>query len=175
MVREALFSILGHAVPGRPFFDVFAGTGVNGFEAVSRGASSVTFVERDFRLIAELESHIRAFGVADKARVARADVYRWAEHWKPPAEPVCVFCSPPFRDYTDRLDSLLALLSAAQDRVRPGSVLALQAERGVGLSGLPDHNAWDERTYGRNRLLFWVKEDGAADGPSVNGQPQAPG
>jgi len=49
-VREALFSILGNAVPGRPFYDVFAGTGVVGLEALSRGASSATFVERDFRL-----------------------------------------------------------------------------------------------------------------------------
>ena len=38
MVREALFSILGNAVPGRVFYDVFAGTGVVGLEAVSRGA-----------------------------------------------------------------------------------------------------------------------------------------
>src|SRR3954470_8978146 len=40
LVREALFSILGNAVPGRVFYDIFAGTGVNGLEAVSRGASS---------------------------------------------------------------------------------------------------------------------------------------
>src|SRR5208337_4003088 len=45
MVREALFSILGNAVPNRPFFDVFAGTGVVGLEAVSRGATMVTLVE----------------------------------------------------------------------------------------------------------------------------------
>src|SRR5258708_36500178 len=37
-VREALFSILGDAVPDRLFLDVFAGTGVNGLEALSRGA-----------------------------------------------------------------------------------------------------------------------------------------
>src|SRR3954466_9308293 len=63
MVREALFSILGNAVPDRVFYDVFAGTGVVGLEAVSRGARSVIFVERDFRLVAELEKHIAAFGV----------------------------------------------------------------------------------------------------------------
>src|SRR4029077_14222089 len=39
MVREALFSILGNAVPGRVFYDVFAGTGVVRLEAVSPGAS----------------------------------------------------------------------------------------------------------------------------------------
>ena len=72
--REALFSILGDAVPGRPFFDVFAGTGVVGMEALSRGASSAAFVERDFRLIDELERHLAeavdyAFGFV-QARVA---------------------------------------------------------------------------------------------------------
>src|ERR671925_106284 len=49
--RESLFSILGDAVPDRPFFDLFAGTGVVGLEALSRGASSSTFVERDHRLV----------------------------------------------------------------------------------------------------------------------------
>src|SRR4029077_11825797 len=69
MVREALFSILGNAVPDRPFFDVFAGTGVVGLEAVSRGASSVTFVERDFRLVGELERHISAFRIGSPANI----------------------------------------------------------------------------------------------------------
>src|ERR1700730_13825121 len=85
MVREALFSILGNAVPDRPFFDVFAGTGVIGLEALSRGARSVSFVERDVRLIGELERHIDEFGVAASARMVRGDVYRWIERWQPPA------------------------------------------------------------------------------------------
>ncbi len=84
MVREALFSILGNAVPERPFFDVFAGTGVIGLEALSRGASRVTFVERDFRVAQEIEQHLKAFGVADRAGLARANVYRWGERWEAP-------------------------------------------------------------------------------------------
>src|SRR3954466_13176704 len=85
-VRESLFSILGNAVPGRPFFDVFAGTGVVGLEAISRGATLATFVERDFRLIDELERHLKAFKVGSYARILRTDVYRWAERWLPPKE-----------------------------------------------------------------------------------------
>src|SRR5437763_7422056 len=61
-VRESLFSILGNAVPDRPFVDVFAGTGVVGLEALSRGASAATFVERDHRLANEIEGHLRSFG-----------------------------------------------------------------------------------------------------------------
>src|SRR5689334_8703044 len=88
MVRQALFSILGDAVPRRSYFEVFAGTGVVGLEALSRGASSPTFVERDFRHIAEIGQHAEQFGVADRSTLARADVYRWVERWIPPAEPV---------------------------------------------------------------------------------------
>ena len=72
MVREALFSILGNAVPDRPFYDVFAGTGANGLEALSRGASFVYFIERDFRLAQDIDHHLQAFGVAKQAQVGDA-------------------------------------------------------------------------------------------------------
>jgi 16S rRNA (guanine(966)-N(2))-methyltransferase RsmD len=159
MVREALFSILGNAVPERPFCDVFAGTGVVGLEALSRGASSVTFVERDFALIKEIQHHLEAFGVADRASPMRADVYHWAERWQAPAEPVNVFISPPFADFERRLDDLLALIKTLQDKVVPGSVLIVQSEKGVDLGELPRAEEWEHRRYGRNELLIWVNEE----------------
>ncbi len=154
--REALFSILGNAVPGRPFFDVFAGTGVVGMEAISRGASAASFVERDFRLIDDLERHFKAFRLT-QARVVRADVYRWAERWQAPAEPVNVFLSPPFPDLERRSEDMLRLIQILQGRLHPDSVLILQAEKTDMLQRLPQREAWDERIYGRNHLLFWVK------------------
>jgi 16S rRNA (guanine(966)-N(2))-methyltransferase RsmD len=157
MVREALFSILGDAVPGRPFFDVFAGTGVIGLEALSRGASNVTFVERNFRLTDAIDKNLREFGVADQARVARSDVYRWIEHWQPPAEAVTVFISPPFADFERRPVELRTVISELRQRPAPGSVVVLQAEESEFLDSLQGRNEADERKYGRNRLLFWVK------------------
>src|SRR5438094_5986011 len=85
MVREALFSILGNAVPDRPFFDLFAGTGAVGLEALSRGASTATFLERDIRAAGEIVRHLHTFDVASRAAVHRLDVYRWAERWEAPA------------------------------------------------------------------------------------------
>jgi 16S rRNA (guanine966-N2)-methyltransferase len=158
MVREALFSILGDAVPDRPFFDVFAGTGVVGLEALSRGASSVTFVERDFRLTDAIDKHLREFGVADQGRVARSDVYRWIERWQAPDEPVTVFVSPPFGDFERRPEELRSVLSELRRRAASGSVVVLQAEESEFLDTLPGREEADERKYGRNRLLFWVKE-----------------
>jgi 16S rRNA (guanine966-N2)-methyltransferase len=159
MVREALFSILGNAVPDRPFFDVFAGTGVVGLEALSRGASAVTLVERDVRLIAELERHIDQFGVGAGTRIVRGDVYRWIERWQPPAEPVNLFVSPPFADFARRLDEMLRLLVVIQDKMQAHSVLTLQAETTAMLDDLARNGEWDIRRYGRNELWFWVKEE----------------
>jgi 16S rRNA (guanine966-N2)-methyltransferase len=158
MVREALFSILGNAVPDRPFFDVFAGTGVIGLEALSRGAASATFIERDFRLIDDLERYIKAFDVSERARVVRMDVYRWAERWRAPAEPATLFLSPPFADLQHRPDEMLALIRTLQSAAAPGSVLTLQAEKCALLDQLPAGQAWDVRRYGRNHLLFWVRD-----------------
>jgi 16S rRNA (guanine966-N2)-methyltransferase len=158
MVREALFSILGDAVPDRQFLDVFAGTGVVGLEALSRGARDTVFIERDFRLAADIEGHLKAFAFGPEARVLRADAYRWAERWDAPAEPVNVFLSPPFPDLQQRLPDLLKLAATLQQKVAPGSVLVLQSERDAGLDQLPAREEWEERRYGRNVLLIWVKE-----------------
>src|SRR5262249_28158329 len=148
MVREALFSMLGDAVPDRPFVDVFAGTGVVGLEALSRGASSATFVERDFRLAGAIEQHLREFGVEANGRVAKTDVYRWAERWEAPAGPVNVFLSPPFADLQRRPDALLAAVKQIQEKVARGSVVVLQSERDAGFGPLPDEADWEQRRYG---------------------------
>jgi 16S rRNA (guanine(966)-N(2))-methyltransferase RsmD len=157
MVRQALFSILGDAVPDRAFYDVFAGTGVNGIEALSRGASSAVFVERDFRLVDDLDRHLKEFKLLDDARVLRADVYRWAERWAPPAEPVNVFLSPPFPDLESKPEEVLGLIRNMQDKLAPGGVLVLQAEPAAMLAEMPLLDQWDIREYGRNVLYFWVK------------------
>jgi len=158
MVREAFFSVMGNAIPNRPFLDIFAGTGVVGMEAISRGATSATFIERDFQLLADLERHLREFKIQDSTRVVRADVYRWVERWQPPAEPVNLFLSPPFADFERRLDELLELLKLLQDKAAPESVLVLQGEHDAPLDQLPRREEWEDRRYGRNHLLFWVRE-----------------
>ncbi|MFL5331471.1 MAG: RsmD family RNA methyltransferase [Gemmataceae bacterium] len=155
MVREALFSILGHAVPGRPFYDVFAGTGVNGLEAISRGASKAVFVERDNRLANAIDQRLDEFQMSGRGQVLRADVYRWADRWIVPNDGVNVFLSPPFGDFTDRFDEFLGLVGVLAAKLPQNSVLVVQLEEGFPLEKLPDAERWDIRHYGRNTLAFW--------------------
>jgi 16S rRNA (guanine(966)-N(2))-methyltransferase RsmD len=157
MVREALFSLLGHAVPDRLFFDLFAGTGAVGLEALSRGARHVTFVERDTRAASDIERHLREFDVVENADVVRADVYRWAERWPGAVEPVNVFLGPPYPDFERRHEPLWETIERLQSKLCDGSVLVLQSER-LAPNSLPGNSEeWEERRYGRNHLWIWVK------------------
>lgn len=164
-VREALFSILGNAVPGRPFFDLFAGTGVHGLEAISRGATEAVFVEREAKLASAIDGKLREWDVARLGHVVRADVYRWAERWIPPQGPLNLFLSPPFADLTERYDAFVALVALLAEKAPVESCVCVQAEDGFPTEQLPGAN-WDVRTYGRNVLAIWVK-DGAADAPAA--------
>jgi len=157
MVREALFSILGNSVPQRPFFDVFAGTGANGMEAISRGATEAVFLERDNRLAADISKNLKKFEIERVGLVLKVDVYRWAERWLPPAGPVNVFLSPPFADLEHRLDDFLTMVRLLMDKVPEDSTVTVQGELGFPEDKLPDPENWDVRKYGRNMLLVWVK------------------
>ena len=140
---------------------MFAGTGVVGLEALSRGASLATFVERDVRLAKDIDAHLVAFNLTRQGQVVRTDVYRWAERWRVPTGPVNVFLSPPFPDLSGvKLDEFLALVATLYAKMPAGSVLAVQAELGFPAVRLPDPDEWDVREYSRNLLLFRVKAGG---------------
>ena len=68
-VKEALFSILGSRVAGARFLDLYAGTGAIGIEALSRGASSVTFVESNPSAGCILKTNLAACGLEADANL----------------------------------------------------------------------------------------------------------
>jgi 16S rRNA (guanine966-N2)-methyltransferase len=98
-VRQALFDMLLHApwagreaVNGATVLDAFAGTGALGLEALSRGAATATFLERDRTTLAVLRANIAACGAGDRARALNADALR-----PPPGVPsTLVFLDPPY-------------------------------------------------------------------------------
>lgn len=164
-VREALFNILGNAIPDRAFIDIFAGTGVIGLEAISRGASETIFVERDNRQSQQIEGYLKTFDVAEKAQVVRTDAYRWSSIWHPPKDPITVYLSPPFNDLTHRPTEFMNMIRLLQAKIPVRSVMAIQLERDVLKDWFEDVDLWDVRKYGRNTLMFWVKEPN--DNPSM--------
>ena len=63
-------------VEGARVLDCFAGSGALGLEALSRGAATCTFVERDRARCRALRANVEALDVADRCTVRAADVRR---------------------------------------------------------------------------------------------------
>ena len=63
-VRKALFDILGERVVNSEVLDLFAGSGSLGIEAVSRGAESVIFVEKDTKCVEKIKENLSITGLA---------------------------------------------------------------------------------------------------------------
>ena len=94
-VREALFSILG-PLDGERVLDLYAGSGALGLEALSRGASSATFVERARPALRALRANLDALGA--EASVIAGDVAAFLRSAREQgAEYDLVFLDPPYK------------------------------------------------------------------------------
>lgn len=76
-VKETLFAILGDRVPDARGLDLYAGSGAIGIEALSRGAASVDFVERDRAALSALRANLERTKLGASAAVHATDVERF--------------------------------------------------------------------------------------------------
>jgi len=118
-LRETLFNILGPAVSGATFVDLYAGTGAVGIEALSRGAHAVHFVESSARAAALIRENLRSLGVGEGFEIHEREVQRaLCLLDSRSVEPGYVFLDPPYRKQqtygeTLQLLSHMRLLSPA--------------------------------------------------------------
>ncbi len=93
-VKEALFSILGPRIDEARVLDLFAGSGALGFEALSRGAAHVTFVESHRLTAAALTRTASALALAQRCTVIAAPAERIAPRLRGRYD--VVFADPPY-------------------------------------------------------------------------------
>jgi len=144
-VREALFSMLGD-VSGARVLDLYAGSGALGIEALSRGAASAVFVERDAAAVAAIRRNLETVG-AGAADVRRQDVLRFLAAATDRFD--LVFADPPY----DSAPRLAAPLSAALPAVLDENALIVtESSKRTPLElSLP---LTRERTYGDTRIAI---------------------
>jgi len=73
-VREAIFNILGQDMSGVKVLDIFAGTGMLGIEALSRGAEGVIFIDKSDHSIKLINKNLILCGYQDRGRILKKDV-----------------------------------------------------------------------------------------------------
>jgi 16S rRNA (guanine966-N2)-methyltransferase len=126
-VREALFSQLAD-VEGARVLDLFAGTGALGIEALSRGARSARFVERDTGARKALRANLEALDIdAELAQVSAADALVALQSARARGETYdLVFVDPPYRRARDLGEALRAILPSV---LAPDARVAVEADR----------------------------------------------
>ena len=131
-IRETLFNWLAPVTEGARCLDLFAGTGALGFEAMSRGAAAVDWIEQSSPAARMLQDNIKQLE-AQSATVHEADAYSFLDRQNPGRGFDIVFLDPPFdHGRYDELCSLLdengwlsdgARIYMEQDRRAPACVL----------------------------------------------------
>lgn len=96
-IRETLFAIVEPQLEGARVLDLFAGAGTLGIEALSRGASRVTFVERGAEAVKALRRNLETTKFAARSEVVSANVIAYLDS-RPRGPFDIVFCDPPFAD-----------------------------------------------------------------------------
>ena len=164
-LRETLFNVLGAAVHGSRFVDVFAGTGAVGIEALSRGAAEVVFVE-NHRAAAELiRRNLESLQVHSGAQVLLMDAVRGLEKLvagHKPGEPGLdfVFIDPPYAK-AEEYERVLQFLGSAPILTQETVVVAEHHHK----MELPERLGLLHRTrilrQGDAALSFYRREGGA--------------
>lgn len=149
-IRGSLFNILGE-IDGKSVLDAFAGTGSIGFEALSRGAKSAVFIERDRVAQKVLAENIAKLGVQEKAKLIKSSVAAWDETSAQDKFDL-IFADPPYHDVQ------FSTVSRLFTHLNPNGLMVLSHP---GRESVPTVNGVvvvDNRSYGDAALAFYRLE-----------------
>jgi 16S rRNA (guanine966-N2)-methyltransferase len=144
--KEALFSSLANVTADARVLDLYAGTGSIGLEALSRGAASCVFVERDRTSMQALQANVEAVGLGGEAVLRDVDRFLGADE----KSYDLVFVDPP---YALALASVEAVLDRLVPRLATGAIVVLHRRARGETPRVPAMLALtDRRRYGDSEL-----------------------
>lgn len=158
-VREAVFDLLGQDMTDFNVLDLFAGSGIMGIEALSRGALWVLFIDHSPRSINLINKNLKLCGYEFSGEVLKRDLTRdlpWKTLLKGKTLDL-VFIDPPYRK--DLIPPLLTQLSESGVLASSSVVVAESAKT----DNLPltagQLEVVDARTYGQTRVNIYSNEE----------------
>ena len=148
-VKEGLFSAIQFDIEGRRVLDLYAGSGQLGIEALSRGADSCVFIDRNPEAAAVIKQNLQRCGLSMRSQVVTTDAISFLE--RPNAVFDLVFMDPPYADD----GSLLLTLQKVVMHINDGGILICESDDGTILPDKVDRFTLDRtRRYGR--VHVWI-------------------
>lgn len=143
-VRETVFNWLAPWLPDAHVLDLFAGSGALGFEALSRGAAGVTWVELNPRAAEQLQANLTLLRGTERGRIVRGNALNLLES-APKQAFSLVFLDPPFGK--DWLPAICAQL--ADGWLASGAHIYIECEKELDLSWPASWQLLKEKTAGQ--------------------------
>ncbi|NLW82240.1 MAG: 16S rRNA (guanine(966)-N(2))-methyltransferase RsmD [Desulfovibrionales bacterium] len=157
-IRESVFSMLeslGVSWPQTNVADIFAGSGSLGIEALSRGASSVVFVEKAGCAAALIRTNLELLQVRrERWSLVKGDALHWLGSTESRGPYGLVFIDPPYGQ--DLLLPAVRLL-VAREKLQPEGLICAEVEASLPLAESP-HPILDpirNKVYGQTRICIW--------------------
>jgi 16S rRNA (guanine966-N2)-methyltransferase len=142
-LRETLFNVLAPRIAGARFLDLYAGSGAVGIEALSRGATQVTFVERAPGAVNVLRENLSRLGLTAGFRIVAAGVGSYVRKAAAGDAFDVVFLDPPYDAAKEYAATVELLGGTSRAMLREGSVVIAEHRR---KERLPEQYAHLKRT-----------------------------
>lgn len=159
--REAVFNILAGMVKGAKVLDLFAGTGALGLEALSRGAASAVFVDKNPSSLGLIEKNIQLCRFSEKSVVLKRDLTRslsFLRSYASAEEFSLVFIDPP---YKMQLAEAVIRALAQEEILSPDGIVVAESPSGFRLPAkISELSLIDQRHYGEAGFWFYEKKTG---------------
>ncbi|MGQ9746958.1 MAG: 16S rRNA (guanine(966)-N(2))-methyltransferase RsmD [Candidatus Caldatribacteriaceae bacterium] len=150
-LRKSIFEILREAIPGKTVYDLFAGSGILGFEALSRGAKKVYFVERDIKICRLLERNLSILELGEKSKVLCVDFLSLQDFPYSWERPEIVFADPPFAMDCSRV---LLKMESLKEFFQDALLVIRYPQNQHPFSGPSCFQRIDLRKYGESVVFF---------------------
>lgn len=133
VIRETLFNWLMLDIQGACCLDLFAGTGALGFEALSRDAGHVTFIDASRSAVKDLQAHLHAFGFSAQVEVLQGNALSYS------TDQVydLIFLDPPF--HQGLVEQALSLIQK-NNWLTPDGMVYFEVERELDLTPVLSEN-----------------------------------
>lgn len=155
-VKTALFDVLRPVINGARVYDMFAGAGSIGIEALSQGAGHCVFVDIVPAAVKVIRENLEATKLSDRAEVRQSDTFLYLEKTDRVFD--IVFIAPP--QYKGLWSQAMMRVAGKPNVVAPGGLVVVQIDpkerEAITFSEFP---LVDERRYGNTELLFFQRND----------------
>lgn len=169
-VKESLFNILQDRWDQALVLDLFSGTGSLGFEALSRGARHVTFVEMSVKSVSILRKNQDLLQVDESdLRVVRQDARKYLRSYQGSPFDV-VLMDPPFTEALSH--ELMGLIANSQVLGVDTIVVVETAKKEKILDNYPPLVRYDQRAFGDKFLNFFRRGSGTPNTGSSQSETQ---